>query len=341
MGSEIGFGIALALLGGALNGSFPAPMKRMSGWRWENSWLIFSLIGLILMPWVAALATVPHLTNVYHQTSWPVLVKVCVYGFAWGVGNVLVGVGISRVGMALGLSMILGITSSFGSLLPLAVLHPEQMFTHRGLGLIAGTLVMIVGLVFLSIAGRRREREQSSGQSSSVRSGFAVGLIICILSGIFSSMFNFAFVFGDKLKQNALDSGASSAMAGNAIWAVAVLAGFVANGAYCVYLLNKNHTWGVFLNREGGAGYWLGGALMGGLWFGGVFIYGMGAASLGVLGGMIGWPLFMTMAIVAGTFWGFVSGEWKGSSRTSYGYALTGIGILFLAIAVIAWGNAA
>jgi L-rhamnose-H+ transport protein len=316
-------------------------MKRMSGWRWENTWLIYALTGLIIIPWAIALATVPHLASVYQQTSWSVLAKVCLYGFAWGIGATLFGQGISRVGMALGFAVILGITSSLGSLLPLAVLHPEQMHTHRGLALIAGTLVMIMGLVFLSIAGKRREREQNPDPASSGSSGFGVGLIICVLSGLFSSMFNFAFVFGDELKQRALDAGATSAMAGNAIWSLAVTAGFIANAVYCVYLLNKNHTWHVFIGHKSGAGYWLGGTLMGALWFGGVVIYGMGAAALGVLGGIIGWPVYMTMDIVAGTFWGFIGGEWNGSSRTSYGYCLVGIAVLFLAIAVIAWGNAA
>ena len=315
-------------------------MKRMSGWRWENTWLIYALTGLIIIPWAIALATVPHLASVYQQTSWSVLAKVCLYGFAWGIGATLFGQGISRVGMALGFAVILGITSSFGSLLPLAVLHPKQMHTHRGLALIAGTLVMIMGLVFLSIAGKRREREQNPDPASSGSSGFGVGLIICVLSGLFSSMFNFAFVFGDELKQRALDAGATSAMAGNAILSLAVTTGFIANAVYCVYLLNKNHTWHVFIGHKSGARYWLGGALMGALWFGGVVIYGMGAAALGVLGGIIGWPVYMTMDIVAGIFWGFIGGEWKGSSRVSYGYCLVGIAVLFLAIAVIARGNA-
>ena len=341
MGSQIGWGIAVVLLGGVVNGSFALPMKRMPGWRWENTWLIYALAGFVFIPWAIALATVPHLAAVYQQTSWPVLAKVCFYGFAWGIGGTLFGLGIARLGLALGFAVILGITSSFGSFLPLAVLHPEQIYTYRGLGLMAGTLVMVAGLAFLSIAGNRREREQNPRQAVSGRSGFAGGLIICIFSGLFSSMLNFAFVFGDKLKQNALDAGANSAMAGNAIWALAISAGFIANGAYCVYLLNKNHTWGVFLGKEAGGGYWLGSALMGALWFGGVVIYGMGASALGVLGGIVGWPLYITVMIITGIFWGFISKEWKGSSRATYSWVFAGIGILFLAIAVVAWGNAA
>ena len=128
-------------------------------------------------------------------------------------------------------------------------------------------------------------------------------------------------------------------MAANPIWALTVSGGFVANFLYCVYLLNKNHTWSVF--REGNSSVgWLLGFLMGLLWFGGTFLYGMGAASLGTLGGIIGWPIFMTIDIIAALFWGAVSGEWRGVSRRALVYNWTGVVILLVAIAVISVGNA-
>ena len=174
------------------------------------------------------------------------------------------------------------------------------MGTRHGLALIAGTLVMTLGLVFLAVAGKRREREQASGAAASERSGFGVGLIICILSGVFSSMLNFAFVFGEEMRQLSLQAGASTAMSGNGIWALAVSCGFLPNAAYCIYLLNKNHTWGVFREKAAGAGYALGAALMGVLWYSGVVVYGMGADALGTLGGIVGWPVYMSVDIIAG-----------------------------------------
>src|SRR4029077_12507379 len=296
MSGNVLSGLAVVVLAGILNGSFAAPMKRITGWRWENSWLIFAISGLIVFPWIINFATVPKVPNIYAGASASTLLKVVLFGLLWGVGATLFGLGISRVGMALGFALILGITASFGSLLPLAILHPEQLLTKRGLALIAGTAIMVLGLVFLALAGRAREH--NSGTSGGARSSLAIGLVICLFSGIFSSMMTFSFIFGDELRLRALQSGASNTMAANPIWTLTVTGGFVANFLYCVHLLNKNRTWSVF--REGSpSAYWPLGILTGLLWFGGIVFYGMGAASLGALGGIVAWPIFMTVDIIA------------------------------------------
>jgi L-rhamnose-H+ transport protein len=337
MNGNVVSGLAVVVLAGILNGSFAAPMKRMTGWRWENSWLVFATSGLLVLPWIITFATVPNVAGVYTAASPSVLIKVLLFGLLWGVGATLFGLGISRVGMALGFALILGITASFGSLFPLAILHSDQLLAKRGLALIAGTVVMLLGLVSLALAGRARERD--SGTSDGTRSGFTFGLIICILSGVFSSMLNFSFVFGEELRLHALQFGASTGMAANPIWALTVTGGFVANFLYCVYLLNGNRTWSVF--REGSpVANWPLGISMGLLWFGGTVIYGVGATSLGTLGGVVGWPIFMTIDIIAALFWGAVTGEWKGASRRALLYNWVGVGVLLVAIAVISAGNA-
>ncbi|PYV09227.1 MAG: hypothetical protein DMG23_11415 [Acidobacteria bacterium] len=341
MSGHISLGIALVLIGGFLNGSFAFPMKRLPAWRWENIWLAYSFSGMIFVPWITAAATVPHLAELYRQSSSLTLVKVTLFGLGWGVGSTLFGMGISRVGLALGFAVTLGITASFGSVLPLAVLHPEELLTHRGLALMAGTLVMVLGQIFLSIAGRRRERETGAATSGSPPSSFALGLVICIFSGIFSSMLNFAFLFGDELRQRALSAGASAPMAANPIWALAVTAGFLANAGYCAYLLSKHRTWSLFTASRSGPGPWLGAGLMGVIWFSGIAVYGMGGALLGALGGIVGWPIFMAMVILTGYLMGVVSGEWKGASRRSYSYSWLGVAILLVAIYIVSLGNAA
>lgn len=335
MPSTIGWGITVVVIAAILNGSFAAPIKRMTGWQWENSWLLFAFSGLLIFPWILTFATVPHVMNVFGGASLATVIRVVLFGAAWGTGATLFGLGISRVGMALGFALILGITASFGSLFPLAILHPEQLPTTRGVGLVLGTIVMTVGLVFLARAGRIRERDLSQSTSDS---GFTIGLVICVLSGIFSSMLNFSFLFGDELRLRALQNGASAEMAANPIWALTVTGGFFANLAYCVYLLGRNSTWSVYRKR-GSSVYWLFGVSMGLLWFSGTVLYGVGAASLGTLGGIVGWPIFMTLDIIVALFWGVVSGEWKGASRRAVAYSWVGIAILLLSIGVISMAN--
>src|SRR6266478_7155493 len=167
MSGNVVSALAVVILAGILNGSFAAPMKRMTGWQWENSWLVFAVSGLLVFPWIITFATVPKVTNICAGSSPSTLIKVLLFGLLWGVGATLFGLGISRVGLALGFALILGITASFGSLLPLAILHPEQLSDHRGLGLMLGTAVMTVGLVFLARAGRIRERDRAQVSSAS------------------------------------------------------------------------------------------------------------------------------------------------------------------------------
>src|SRR5438876_5823326 len=171
-------GVAWVLLGGILNGSFFVPVKRMKAWSWENTWLAYSIVAMVALPWALAFATVPNLGDTYHQSSWRTLFEVAIFGLGWGVGSTFFGLGVARVGMALGYAVVLGITASFGSLLPLVVLHPDRLLTRQGYALMAGTGLVLVGLVFLSVAGRRRGQETVAPPAANAKSGFALGTLL-------------------------------------------------------------------------------------------------------------------------------------------------------------------
>lgn len=338
MSGDIFWGVVGVLIGGFLNGSFVVPMKRLRAWQWENSWLVFSIAGLIIVPWVVAVATVPQLGEIFGNTSGSTLAKVLIFGFGWGVGNILFGLGVNRLGLAVGYGIILGLIAPIGTFLPLIVLHPERLWTRQGIALMIGTALVLVGVLFCAIAGRRREQEAKT-LAPMIQAGFFIGLVICILSGIFSPMLNFAFVFGEELKRQAAAFGASPSMSSNAIWSLTLTAGFVANAGYCVYLLQKNRTWNLFSTSTAPASHWFLGSLMGILCFGSFMAYGMGATALGPLGGIVGWPLFMSMSLITSNLWGALTGEWAGASRRSYAYSLIGIAFLIVAITVISRGG--
>jgi len=329
---DLTYGIAGVLVGGILNGSFVAPMKKMPGWKWENIWLVYSISGLLVIPWIAALATVPNLGVVLTGASAASIWRVLLFGLGWGVGSVLFGLGIARMGLAVGYGLILGLIAPIGTFLPLIVLHPEQLQTRRGTSLIAGTLIVVCGIVLCAIAGKMREHDNTRPKQ-----GFAVGLLICVLAGIFSPMLNFSFAFGGELQQRALDTGATRDAASNAIWPLCLTAGLIANAGYSILLLQREGSWKLF--RGAPAGYWGRGALMGLLCFGSFIAYGAGANALGLLGAVVGWPLFMSMSLITSNTLGWISGEWQGAPPKAIRYAVTGMAILIVAITVIALGG--
>lgn len=318
--------------GGLLHGGFAAPMKLMQKrWGWENVWLLYSVFALLVCPPLLALATVPSLAGVYQSTPASITLVVALFGLGWGTGSVLFGQAISRVGMGLGFAVILGITSTLGSLLPLVVQNPRELGTAKGATLLAGLAVAVCGIVICSTAGSRRDKEARRAAVPATGGKFITGLLISVASGLLSPMLNFGFVFGAPLQEAARAAGASASLASNAIWAPALAAGFLVNGGYAVYLLNRNGSWRAF--SGGRAADWLGGCVMGLLWFGGLSIYGMGAAGMGRLGAAVGWPVFMSTVIVTANVLGFLAGEWRyAGPRTR---AMEWIGILFLIAAIV------
>src|SRR5580704_929642 len=97
-------GVGLILLGGVFLGSFTLPMKFMQRWPWEASWLIYSLAALLVFPIGTALLTLPSLADIYLHSSPRSLTAAALFGFGWGIGSVLFGIGVARLGMSVGFS---------------------------------------------------------------------------------------------------------------------------------------------------------------------------------------------------------------------------------------------
>lgn len=171
--------LMLILLAGAMNGSFATPMKRVRGWEWEHTWLAWSFVSMIVIPLVVAVFTIPRLRTVYHMAGSQPLLRTAFYGMLWGASAVLFGLGVTRVGLALGFGIILGTASSLGAIIPFLKLHRDRFFTAVGLMIILGTAVVLAGLAAFSRAGLLREAGQPHRRGS-----FMGGRVICVLSGL-------------------------------------------------------------------------------------------------------------------------------------------------------------
>lgn len=332
-------GLAAVVVAGVLQGLFAVPMKYAPRWNYEHIWLTYGLAGMVVLPWILTTATVPHLAEVYSLTPALALARIAGFGICWGIGSALAGLGMNLLGIGLGMAIILGLSASMGSLIPLLILTPQQLHTHQGRTYLAGTAIMLVGIAVCARAGMLRD---AAGKRSAFAPGrsFLSGFIVCCLSGLFSSALNFSYAFGGEAVDRARALGASHLWSTGVVTALAVCGGFIANLAYCGYLLRKNHTLRRFTGDGAGTG-WLCGALMGFLWFGGQSLYAVGITRMGELGVVIGWPLLMGMIIVTSNAAGVLTGEWNDVSNATRRSLVFGMLIILAALGVLAMAQRA
>jgi len=329
MSEHFWLGMFIILVSGVFNGSFALPMKYSRRWQWENTWLVFACVSLVIVPWSLAAGFVPRLAEVYRGAAGAALVYALVFGFLWGIAQVTFGLGIKMVGMALTFAVVSGLASLSGSLVPILVFAPSDLFRPRGLLLLLSIPLLLMGLTLYALAARGRDKEQASGHRGAGPAGnsFAAGLAICIFTGVFGANFNLGFAFGNDIVRSSLAQGASPLASTYAVWALVLGAGFVPNLIYCMYRLLRCKTFPLFFH-EGAAREGFLGFAMGILWVTGILSYGIGATLVGRYGTSIGFMLFIASSILSANLFGMLAGEWKAtSSRTRH--------LLFAALAFI------
>ncbi len=326
-------GLVLVFSAGILQGSFVLPMTLTRHWKWEHSWASFSLLGMLGFNWIIASQVLPNLGAAYRNTPTGDLEVLLLFGALWGVGAILFGLGMDRLGMALGYPIIMGLILSLGALIPLLLLNPSGIISLPGLLLLIGTAITIVGIVACArAAGMKETFPEAKGKLGA--GGQAAGLIIAVSAGALSCLPNVGMNYAGNLKAAAIKLGAAESMAGNAAWALLFTAGFIVNAAYCLVLMFKRRSFGALrldLARNLGLT-----SSMGLMWIGSFYLYGMGAVRMGRWGGILGWPLFISLAILVGNLWGLRRGEWAGAPAAAR--KRLHAGLLLLLIAVICFG---
>jgi L-rhamnose-H+ transport protein len=274
---------------------------------------------------------VPQLSRAYTQAGAGVVLIVAACGAGWGIAQVLFGLAVEAIGIALTFSVVLGLSAAVGSLIPLVRLHPDKVISSAGLAVISGVALVLIGVSICALAGRRREAALGATRA---RTSIAKGLVFCTLSGLTAALMNFGLAFGSPILEAAQKNGAPKLWSSNAAFLPLMLAGGVPNLAYCIYLMRKNNTRNRF--REAGSGsHWFLAALMAISWFGSTILYGASTTALGQLGTVLAWPLFMSLIVITATTCGAVTGEWKDAGSQPFRMMVSGVGVLIAAIVVL------
>ena len=132
MASASVLALLVVIVAGAFSGTALLPMKYTKGWKFENTWLLYSIIAYLVSPWIVAVATVPHLSEVYAAAGAKACVLSAVFGVAWGIAVVLNGIGVAMVGLSLAIAVLMGSSVAIGSLAPLLLRDPGALLTRTG-----------------------------------------------------------------------------------------------------------------------------------------------------------------------------------------------------------------
>lgn len=341
MNERFWLGMGIIFLSGALGGSFALPMKFSRQWRWENTWFVFVVVSLLVFPWALALGFVPQLMEVYRGVSSRALFYPLLFGLIWGIAQTTYGLSIKKVGMALAIAVVSGLSCLFGSLIPLLAYNTADLVRPRGLLLLISIPILFLGLFFYAKAGKRREKEQGASDPSSgtaARSSFKIGLAICIFTGIIGPSFNLGFAFSGDLLRRSIELGAKQLTSTYAVWALVLGAGSLPNVAYCLFLLARRGGWKLF-RQAGWPKETMLAVTMAVIWLAGIVIYGLGATLVGKYGTSVGFALFVAAMILASNLIGLVTGEWKGTSRETKKLLAEAVAIILAAVIVLNLGG--
>ncbi len=333
-------GILLAISAGVMLGFWAMPEKYVKNYAFENAWGLCYLFVLWLIPAIVGFTMINNFGQVLTDVGTPVLLKMLIPGFLWGVGMMLWGKAINHIGMSLGFSIFIGTIIVVGSLLPWVL----SGIPDTGVGsILLGIAVILGGIIFNGRAGMlRTSAEGENGNAAG--SSMLTGIIIAVVGGILCTGFNVALEITSNGEAAKNIIGEMVVKNGNEAWLASVASMFivyVSGGVFVVpyflIMLTKKKLWAGFKVAEAGKNVSLLG-LMGVLNFTASIIFAYSSFVLGAEGGSVGYAIFNTLSVVTAVTAGVVSGEWKGASSASKMSLYLGLAAMVGGVMVIAFG---
>ena len=343
-------GIIYHFIGGFASGSFYLPFKKVRGWSWESYWIVGGIFSWLFIPLIAVCITVPDFINIIRNTDNATLFWTYFMGVLWGIGGLTFGLAMRYLGLSLGMSVALGFTAAFGSLIPplyrdMFTTDTQNTFSamlrsNGGQLVLLGVAICLAGIFICGKAGMMKERELSAEQKKASIQEFNLGkgLVVATISGILSACFNFGIEAGKPMAALAIQNDTNPLFQNNVIFVVLLWGGLTTNLVSCVILNSRNKTFHDYGNKKVPlANNYFFSALAGTTWFFQFFFYGMGESKLG--NGASSWILHMAFIILVSSMWGILLNEWKGVHKQTLATIIAGIVIIILSVILVGYGN--
>jgi L-rhamnose-H+ transport protein len=336
-------GMILFTLGGLAGAIFALPFKRVKSWAYESYWLFYAIFGLVVFPWILALATVPNLVSVLKQAPMSVMARCFGFGALWGMGGLTWGLMIRYLGIGLGLAIGCGLCSATGTLIPPIVTGKaaELVKDTGSVVVLLGVFGSLAGIAFVGLAGKSKEGELSEEQKKKAVAefDFKKGMLVALFSGIASAGMNFGLQSGGVLQEAALKAGTPDKWQGIPVLVVVLLGGFLVNAVWCLTQNVKNKTMGDYSNKATPivSNIFFAG-LAGVIWAMQFVCQKVGEPAMGDIA-YIGFAIVMGSAIFFSSLVGILLGEWKGVGGRTKQWLGLGVVTLLISFCVISYGN--
>jgi len=351
------FGVLYHFFGGFASGSFYIPFKKVRGWSWESYWIVGGIFSWLIVPPLAAYLTIPGFADIIKAAPNSVFFYTFLFGSLWGIGGLTYGLGVRYLGVALGSSIILGLCSVFGALVPSIFYEYYPKAGKDSISMIVGSswgqlvllglFICIVGIVVCGVAGSMKDKDLGNVEKDASGTEFKIGLglLVAIVSGILSACFAFGIDAGKDMANTAnnawkaLNPGQGEFLYQNNVTYIVIMwGGLLTNFIWCMILNFRNKSFKDYGNKKTPlTKNYIFSALAGTTWFLQFFFYGMGESRLG--NGASSWILHMAFIILVANLWGLILKEWKGVKSRTMGTVIVGIVIILISILIVGYGN--
>ncbi len=323
----------LLIFASFFQGTFGLGMKYMNPMSWESWWVIHVLVAMILFPMIWAYIVIPDLFDIIASSPKDAIYSAMLYGFLWGIGGIMFGVSVPYIGLSLTMGIVMGLAGSAGSLIPLFQIEnttSQPSFPY----IIGGLIISLIGVAITAKAGIDRDKLINSSSKSK---NILKGLLIAVTCGLLSSLLNVGFANAAPIAEKAQEFGVITRNSSLAAWVVVLWGAFIMNFSYAVLLLFKNNSWSTFsLKNSLNAYKWS--LIAGFCWFAALGVYGQGAALLGEIGPVIGWPILLGLSLIISNYWAYNAGEWDNAQKP-FNKLLIGLFVLIISAVVLGLGN--
>ena len=338
-------GAIILSIGGCSSALCYTPQKKTRGWSWQSYWMAQAAVCWLILPWIGAWATTPHLLAVLTETPTRVMVNTALLGALFGIGGTAFGVAIRYLGFSITYAIAIGISCVVGTIFtPVVSGQLVVLLARRGTAwVLAGVGVAAIGILVSGLAGWLKDGDLR--QSNALQEGFQLGkgLVFCVLAGLFSAVFGISLDVGRPIAAIAADHGAGQ-FEGNVIYIFSCGGAFLTTMAYCVYLHLRQQTLGEYVKLESGRtseilliNYFMA-LLTGVLWYGQFFLYGAGQVGMGEYK-FSSWAIINAMVVFFSAMVGLVMREWRGCRPRTWAALAAAFLLLLGAVGLMTYGN--